>query len=143
MAMFDISDEIQLIDRAIDEWGTEPEQLFYALRACGMVAVIIEVFEGDRIEGGLVITAYGRFCVHEVAIYEGRVMLGSRSMDDKDNAPIDRFFVGPADNPASWEGVIRSIFRNERAILQMVDFRGRVRREWDEYLRIRGDRLGF
>ena len=70
-------------------------------------------------------------------------MLGSKSIDDKDANIIERFFVGPADNPASWQGVIRHIFKAERAILQMFDFTGRLRSEWDEYLRIRKDRLGF
>jgi hypothetical protein len=141
MALFDISDEIQLIDRALDEWNVEPEQLFYALRACGMIAVIVPVFEGERTERGCLISAYGKHCVHEIEISEGKVMLGSKGLDEENG--INNFFVGPSDNPASWEGVIRHVFHHERAILSMADFKGRVRREWDEYLRIRGDRLGF
>ena len=141
--LFDLSDEIQLIDRAIDEWNIEPECLFYALRACGMVAVIIPVFEGDRTEKGILISAYGKFGIHEFEIRENKVLIGSQALDSKIDAPIDLFFVGEADNPSSWEATIRHVFKAERAILQMVDFRGRVRAEWDEYLRIRGDRLGF
>ena len=61
MAMlFDISDEIQLIDRAPDEWNIEPECLFYGLRACGMLAVIVPVFEAERVEKGVIISAYGQ-----------------------------------------------------------------------------------
>ncbi len=141
--LFDISDEIQLIDRAPDEWNTESEPFFYGLRACGVLAAIVPVFEGERIEKGVVIVAYGKFAIHEIMIRENRVMIGSQALDNKIDARIDHFLVGEADNPSTWEGVIRHVFRNERAILQMSDFKGRVRAEWDEYLRIRGDRLGF
>ena len=108
-----------------------------------MVAAIIPVFEGEQTEKGCLITAYGKYCIHEFEIREDKVMLGSQALDDKVDGAIDHFFVGEADNPSSWEGDIRHVFKDERAILQMVDFRGRVRREWDEYLRNRGDRLGF
>ena len=141
--LFDLSDEIQLISQAPEDWHVEPEHLFYAIRACGMIAAVIPVFEAEKVEKGVVISAYGRFCLHEIAISENSVMLGSKSIDDKDANIIERFFVGPADNPASWQGVIRHIFKAERAILQMFDFTGRLRSEWDEYLRIRKDRLGF
>ena len=62
-------------------------------------------------------------------------MLGSKGLDRQERpCQLNAFSSGPADNPASWEGVIRHVFKNERAILQMVDFKGRVRAEWDEYL---------
>lgn len=85
--LFDISDELPLIDRAIDEWGTEPEQLFYGLRACGMVAVVIPVFEAEKVENGVIISAFGKFAIHEFAIRDGRVMIGSQALDSKIDAP--------------------------------------------------------
>ena len=95
MAMlFDLSDELHLVDRAPDEWNTDPEQLFYALRACGMLAVIIPVFEGEKTEKGVVITAYGKFGIHEFMISDGQVLIGSQSLDSKIDAPIDHFLVG-------------------------------------------------
>jgi hypothetical protein len=142
-ALFDLSDEIQLIDQAPDHYGVEVEDFFYAVRTCGMIAVIIPVFEAEKTEKGMVISAYGSICLHEIQIRENRVLLGSQAIDDKDTRTIQHFFVGPSDNPASWQGVVRHIFKAERAILQMVDFTGRLRSEWDEYLRIRRDRLGF
>ena len=141
--LFDLSDEIQLIDQAPDNYGVEVEDFFYAIRTCGMIAVIVPVFEVERVEKGCVISAYGRLCLHEIQIRENRVMLGSQAIDDREASIREHFFVGPADNPASWEGVVRHVFHHERAILQMVDFTGRLRAEWDEYLRIRKDRLGF
>ena len=109
-----------------------------------MIAAIVPVFEGERIEKGCLVTGYGRYAIHEILIRDDRVMLGSQSLDSKgDDGPIDHFFVGPADNPASWEGVIRHVVRNEKAILPLVDFKGRVRAEWAEYIRNREDRLGF
>ena len=66
--LFDLSDEIQLIDQAPDNYGVEVEDFFYAIRMCGMIAVIIPVFEVERIEKGCVITAYGRLCIHEIQI---------------------------------------------------------------------------
>jgi hypothetical protein len=141
--LFDLSDEIQLIDRAPEEWHVEPEHLFYGIRACGMLAAICSVFEAEKVEKGIIITAYGRIGLHEIEIRETAVMLGSQPIDDKDTNILDRFFVGPVDNPASWDGVIRHVFKAERAILQLVDFKGQVRKEWDEFLRIRRDRLGF
>ena len=60
-----------------------------------------------------------------------------------DKEGIDHFLVGSADEPSSWEATIRHVFKAERSCLQMSDFSGRVRKEWDDYLRIRGDRLGF
>ena len=101
------------------------------------------VFEAEQVEKGVVISAYGKVAIHEIAISENHVMLGSQAIDDKAASVSERFFAGPADNPASWEGVIRHIFKAERSILMMVDFTGRLRSEWDEYLRIRKDRLGF
>ena len=141
--LFDLADEITLIDQAPDHYGVEVEDFFYAVRMCGMIAAICSVFEAEQVEKGCVITAYGRFCIHEIQIRDNRVMLGSQPGDDKAESIRDHFFVGPADNPASWEGVIRHVFHHERAILQMIDFTGRLRSEWDEYLRIRKDRLGF
>jgi hypothetical protein len=141
--LFDLSDEIQLVSEGPENWHVEPEHLFYAIRACGMLAVIIPVFEAERAEKGIVITAFGRLCLHEIAIRETAVMLGSKAIDDKDARIIEHFFVGESDNPASWEGVIRHIFKAERSILQMIDFAGRVRAEWNEFLRIRQERLGF
>ena len=141
--LFDLSDEIQLISQAPEDWHVEPEHLFYAIRACGMIAVIIPVFEAERVEQGVVITAYGRIGLHEIAISENSVTLGSQTIDDGAESVREHFFVGPADVPASWEGVIRHVFKAERAILQMIDFSGRMRAEWDEYLRVRQDRLGF
>jgi hypothetical protein len=131
------------IDQAPDHYGVEVEDFFYAVRTCGMLAVIISVFEAEKVEKGCVITAYGRLCLHEIAIRETAIMLGSQAIDDKDTNIIHHFFAGPADNPAAWEGVIRHVFHHERAILQMVDFTGRLRSEWEEFLRIRKDRLGF
>ena len=60
--LFDLSDEIQLIDQAPDNYGVEVEDFFYAIRMCGMIAVIIPVFEVERTEKGCVITAYGKIC---------------------------------------------------------------------------------
>ena len=141
--LFDLSDEIQFLDRAEDDWNVEPEQIFYCLRACGMIQIIISVFEAEKVETGVLVTGYGRYGIHEILIRENRVTIGSQALDDKHDNPIDHFFVGEADNPSTWEAVIRSVFKNERAILSMSDFKGRVRAEWLEYLRIRGDRLGF
>ena len=142
--IFDLSDEIQLMDQAPDRYGMEVEDFFYAVRMCGMIAVIVPVFEVERTEKGCMITAYGRHCVHMIQIQENRVMLGSQAINDKaEENNRESFFVGPPDNPSSWEGVIRHVFHHERAILQMVDFTGRLRSEWDEFLRIRKDRLGF
>ena len=51
--LFDLSDEIQLVSQAPEDWHVEPEHIFYAIRACGMIAVIIPVFEGGtNREGG-------------------------------------------------------------------------------------------
>jgi hypothetical protein len=102
--LFDLSDEIELIGRAPEDWEVEPEQMFYAIRACGMIAAIVPVFEAEKIEKGAVITAYGRFCLHEIQICDGRVMLGSQAIVDKAEAIRERFFAGPADVPASWKG---------------------------------------
>ena len=142
--IFDFGEEIQFLDQAPDRYGMEVEDFFYAVRMCGMIAVIIPVFEVERTEKGCIITAYGRLCVHEIQIRENRVMLGSQAIDDEAEANNrERFFVGPSDNPASWEGVIRHVFRHEKAILQMADFAGRVKAEWGEFLRVRKERLGF
>ena len=141
--LFDLSDEIQLISQAPEDWHVEPEHLFYAIRACGMLAVIIPVFEAEQVEKGIVITAYGRLCLHEIAIRENHVTLGSQAIDDGTESVREHFFVGLADNPASWEGVIRHVFKAERAILQMIDFSGRMQAEWAEFLRVRKERLGF
>ena len=100
-------------------------------------------FRGREVEKGVVITAYGRLCLHEIAIRENNVTLGSQAIDDGAESVREHFFVGPADNPSSWEGVIRHVFKAERAILQMVDFSGRMRSEWAEFLRVRKERLGF
>ena len=143
MALFDIHDEIQLIDRSIDDWNVESEPFFYGIRACGMLSAIIEAFEAEKIEKGCLIIGYGRYGIHEFVIRGGQLLIGSQAVSDRHDNPISHFSVGPADNPASWEATIRHVVKAERAILQMVDFKGRVRREWDEYLRIRGDRLGF
>ena len=63
--LFDLSDEIQLISQAPEDWHVEPEHLFYAIRACGMIAAVIPVFEAEKVEKGVVISAYGRFCLHK------------------------------------------------------------------------------
>ena len=141
--VLDLSDEIQLIDRAPDEWGVEEEQFFYCLRACGVLAALVQVFEGERIEKGCCITAYGRHGIHEFLIRENKILIGSQALSDRHDNPLDHFHVGPADSPSSWEATIRHVVKAEHGILQMADFKGRVRAEWDEYLRIRGDRLGF
>ena len=125
--LFDLSDEIQLVNQAPEDWHIEPEHIFSAIRACGMIAVIIPVFEAEKVEKGIVITAYGRLCLHEIAIRENNVTLGSQAIDDQEANIRESFFVGRADAPASWEGVIRHVFKAERAILQMIDFAGRMR----------------
>ena len=113
-----------------------------------MVAAICTVFEAERIEKGVVVSCYGKLCVHEIQVREsgsgGLISLGSQAISDK--APYgasDRFFAGPADVPESWLGVVRHIYRNERAILWMADFPSRLKAEWAEFLRVRKDRLGF
>ena len=111
MAMlFDLSDEIQLIDRAPDDWNVEPEQIFYALRACGMLSAIIPVFEGEKLRRGASSRLTG-----SSASMNSRFAMGSdawsQALDDKDDDPIDHFFVGQADNPQSWQGVIRHVFQ--------------------------------
>ena len=145
--LFDLSDEITLIDQAPDHYGVEVEDFFYAVRTCGMLAAICSVFEAERIEKGVVISAYGKLCVHEIQVREsgngGLISLGSQSLEKASHGAIERFFAGPADNPESWVGVIRHVFHHERAILQMVDFTGRLRSEWGEFLRVRKERLGF
>lgn len=144
MELFDLSEAIERVAEARDDWNTEPEALFYCLRACSMIAIIIPVFEAEKTEAGIVITAYGKFAVTEIQIHENHVTIGSQSLDSQGERPVERFFVGPADNPESWLGMIRHVFRAERAILQTFpDWAGRTRSEWNEYLRIRRERLGF
>ena len=134
--LFDLSDEIQLIDRAPDDWNVEPEHFFYAIRACGMLAVIIPVFEAEQIEKG--VRHHG---LREASastrsqIRENSVMTRLASHRRQSDATIAiTSSSGRPTTQQSWEGVIRHVFHHERAILQMVDFAGRVRAEWDEYL---------
>ena len=117
-ALFDLSDEITLIDQAPDNYGVEVEDFFYAVRTCGMLAAICSVFEAERIEKGVVISAYGKFCLHEIQVREGGsgglISLGSQSLEDKaPHGACDRFFAGPSDAPASWAGVVRHVFHHE------------------------------
>ena len=125
--LFDISDEIQLIDRAPDEWNTEPEQLFYGLRACGMLAVIIPVFEGEKVEKGCLITAYGQ--VLHPRIRDSRWAGDDRlaSPDDKDDNPIDHFFVGPSGQPLVMGSRHPACLQERACHLADGRFQGRVR----------------
>jgi len=142
-ALFDLGEEIELVAESPDRLGIEPQDAFYLCRACGVLAAICSVFEVERIEKGCVITAYGRLCLHEITIREGGfVSLGAQANDHAASVS-ENFHVGYAYLPETWEGVIRSIFKTERAILQMVDFAGRMKAEWEEFLRVRKDRLGF
>jgi hypothetical protein len=144
LKLFDLSDEIQLLDRAEDDWGVEPEQFFYCIRCCSVLAAICSVFEAERTPRGCVVTAYGKLCAHDIEISQDRVFLGSRTIDDKNTGAPERFFAGPASSPESWMGAIRHVFKTERAILQLFpDWTGRMRSEWNEYLRVRRERLGF
>ena len=142
--IFDFNEEIQFLDQAPDRYSVEVEDFFYLCRMCGMIGVIIPVFESERTEKGCVVTAYGKICLHLIEVREGSIFLASQFIEDK-AAPesLESFYAGPADNPSAWEGVIRHVFKAERSILQMIDFPGRVKAEWSEYLRVRQDRLGF
>ena len=74
--------------------GVEVEDFFYAVRTCGMLAAICSVFEAEQVEKGMVISAYGRLCLHEIQIRENRVMLGSQAIADKTANIREHFFVG-------------------------------------------------
>ena len=141
--LFDFNDEIQFIDEAPDRYGVEGEHFFYLCRMCGTIGVIVPVFEIERAEKSCVVTAYGKHCSHSIEIREARILLGSQLIEDKAPGSGESFFVGYANQPKSWEGVIRHVFKTERAILQLIDFSGRLKAEWNEFLRIRQDRLGF
>jgi hypothetical protein len=144
MELLDLSEAIERVSEAHDDWNTEPEALFYCLRACSMIAVIIPVFEAEKTEAGIVVSAFGKIAIHEISIHNNSTTIGSQALDDKSASHPEHFFVGPADNPESWLGMIRHVFRVERAIMQTFpDWAGRTKGEWNEYLRIRRERLGF
>ena len=145
--LFDVGDEITIIDQAVDRLGIEPQEAFFLCQACGMVAAICSVFEVERIERGVVVSAYGRLCVHSIQVREsgssGLISLGSQAINDQAAIDVERFFAGPADVPESWLGVVKHIYRNERSILWMADFSERLKSEWQKFLDVRRDRLGF
>ena len=112
-----------------------------------MIGVIIPVFEAERTEKGCVVTAFGRIAIHSIEIREAKagsfVALSVQPIEDRAQSTPECVFTGPASQPVTWEGVVKHVFRNERAILQMIDFSGRLKADWDEFIRIRKDRLGF
>jgi hypothetical protein len=150
--IFDHSDEIQLLEEALDRYGIEPEDFFYLCRACQVIAAICPVFEAEKLcvnaqfdeaEGGIIVTAFGSLCEHQIAVQGGFVSTASIAIDDRrPNAP-EPSIIGRSSLPLAWLGVLRRVFKAERAILWQADFTSRVKAEWSEYLRFRKERLGF
>ena len=110
--------------------------------------MIVPAFEVERTERrGCRVACYGRLCVHEIEIRSAKnenfISLTVQIINDRTPDEPECVFTGPASQPITWQGVVKHIFKDERAILWMADFSSRLKAEWDEYLRIRRDRLGF
>ena len=92
--IFDFGEELQFLDQAPDRYSMEGEDFFYLCRCCGMIGIIISVFESERTEKGCVITAYGKICLHSIEVREGSILLGSALIEDKAPGNRDSFFAG-------------------------------------------------
>jgi hypothetical protein len=145
--IFDFSDEVSLLDQAFDRYGVEPQVFFCLCQAAGMIAAVVPAFEIERTASGCILTGFGRLCIHQIEVREAEndsfATLTAQVINDRAPCEPEVVFGGIASLPASWVGIVKHIYRNERSILWMADFGERLKSEWQKYLDVRRDRLGF